>query len=66
MRFEWDDNKARRNLKKHSVSFGEAKTVFAGPLFLIFADDEHSAVESRFVITAMSAEGGVLRKTSKL
>jgi hypothetical protein len=28
MKFEWDDVKAIANLKKHSISFEEAKTVF--------------------------------------
>ncbi|MBE9051149.1 BrnT family toxin [Nostocales cyanobacterium LEGE 11386] len=27
MRFEWNKNKAARNLSKHEVSFEEAKTV---------------------------------------
>ncbi|NDJ16766.1 hypothetical protein GS601_05590 [Myxacorys almedinensis A] len=27
MEFEWDEPKAASNLKKHSVSFKEAKTV---------------------------------------
>ncbi len=26
--FEWDANKARENLRKHKVSFEEAKTIF--------------------------------------
>jgi len=32
MRFEWDPEKARRNLKKHRVSFDEAVTAFYDPL----------------------------------
>ncbi len=28
IRFEWDQNKNRDNIKKHKVSFEEAKTVF--------------------------------------
>ncbi|HVZ71410.1 MAG TPA: BrnT family toxin, partial [Polyangia bacterium] len=32
MRFEWDPEKARRNLAKHGVSFEEAATAFADPL----------------------------------
>ena len=28
LRFDWDDRKAATNLKKHGVSFEEAKTVF--------------------------------------
>jgi len=27
--FSWDENKSKINLKKHGVSFEEAKTVFA-------------------------------------
>jgi uncharacterized protein len=27
--FEWDDRKAAANLKKHEVSFGEARPVFS-------------------------------------
>ncbi|MBN2128772.1 MAG: BrnT family toxin [Sedimentisphaerales bacterium] len=29
--FEWDEEKARTNLKKHRISFDEATTVFADP-----------------------------------
>lgn len=38
MQFEWDEQKAEANLKKHEVSFDEAKTVFDDLLFIIFAD----------------------------
>jgi uncharacterized DUF497 family protein len=30
--FEWDDEKALENLRKHDISFSEASTVFADPL----------------------------------
>jgi uncharacterized protein len=40
--FEWDDEKAASNLRKHGVSFDEASTVFADPLTAIFNDEEHS------------------------
>ena len=42
LRFEWDKNKAVSNLRKHSVSFDEASTVFDDPLALIFDDEDHS------------------------
>jgi Ribonuclease toxin, BrnT, of type II toxin-antitoxin system len=32
LRFEWDPQKAARNLAKHGVSFEEAATVFGDPL----------------------------------
>ena len=35
IRFEWDEEKAALNLKKHKVSFEEAKTVFYDPNALL-------------------------------
>ncbi|MEA5565758.1 BrnT family toxin [Anabaena sp. UHCC 0399] len=42
MEFEWDESKAATNLKKYSVSFEEAKTVFDNVLAVIFDDEAHS------------------------
>jgi len=39
--FEWDSNKANINLRKHSVSFNEAQTVFNDPFAYIFDDEWH-------------------------
>jgi uncharacterized protein len=44
--FEWDDEKAAKNLAKHGVSFEEAETVFADPLDGIAPDPDHSERES--------------------
>ncbi len=41
--FEWDEEKAKINLIKHGVSFGEARTVFGDPLSITIPDPEHSA-----------------------
>jgi uncharacterized DUF497 family protein len=49
MQFEWDEDKARSNLKKHGVSFEEASTVFGDPLALTIPDPLHSEEEDRFV-----------------
>ncbi len=32
MEFEWDDAKDEANIRKHGISFGEAKHVFDGPV----------------------------------
>jgi uncharacterized protein len=40
MRFEWDPNKSRANLRKHSVSFETAT--------LVFADPNHLSIQDRF------------------
>jgi len=42
LKFEWDNNKAAKNLQKHAVSFDEAKTIFNDPLACIFDDEWHS------------------------
>lgn len=60
MRFEWSEKKAEANLKKHGVSFDEAKTVFDDPLFVIFADPDHSFAEKRFIIMGESHENRLL------
>lgn len=39
--FEWDDDKARRNERKHGITFEGASTVFGDPLAVIFDDPEH-------------------------
>ncbi|MBK7956458.1 MAG: BrnT family toxin [Candidatus Accumulibacter sp.] len=46
-KFEWDDQKATSNLKKHGVTFDEAVSVFADALALTFADTDHFETEER-------------------
>ena len=60
MTFEWDDAKAKANIKKHGVSFEEAATVFRDPLYLVFSDPDHSVKESRFLVFGESSEGRLL------
>lgn len=48
--FEWDNNKAKQNLKKHGVSFEEASTVYADPLARTILDPLHLGEEDRFVL----------------
>jgi uncharacterized protein len=54
VRFEWDEDKARANRRRHGVSFEEAKSVFADPLAAIFDDEKHSAGEQREIIIGNS------------
>jgi len=58
--FEWDPGKARRNRRKHRVSFQEAATVFGDPLAVSYADPDHSASEQRFITVGTSSAGRVL------
>ena len=54
--FEWDEDKAVKNLKKHHVSFDDAALVLAddnGEVFHVDEyDPEHSVGEDRYVTTA--------------
>ena len=54
VRFEWDPQKAARNLAKHGVSFEEAATAFGDPLGRIASDPRNSADEERFVLLGLS------------
>jgi uncharacterized DUF497 family protein len=49
MEYEWDQEKAKINLKKHGVSFQEAASVFGDPLALTFNDPDHSIDEQRLL-----------------
>ncbi|MCI0333190.1 MAG: BrnT family toxin [Planctomycetes bacterium] len=60
MEFEWDDQKAARNLTKHGVSFQEAATVFGNPLAMTYYDPDHSQDEDRFLTVGHSSAGGLL------
>ena len=55
MEFEWDENKAQINKKKHGVSFEEAATVFDDADALQIFDPDHSESEDRFILLGMSA-----------
>ena len=60
MNFEWDENKAEANLRKHGVSFDDACSVFLDPLALSGPDPEHSVGESRYISFGMSRVGRIL------
>lgn len=58
--FEWDEDKASRNLAKHGVSFEEASTIFSDPLELTIPDPLHSEDEDRFVSLGESSKQHLL------
>jgi uncharacterized DUF497 family protein len=58
--FEWDEDKSRANLRKHKVSFEEARTVFYDPLSITVADPKHSIGEHRYVDIGRSTKGEIL------
>ena len=60
IRFEWDDSKARQNVRKRGVSFEEAQTVFLDDHAIRFFDPNHSSEEDRFIMLGMSFKLRVL------
>jgi len=57
---EWDEKKAKQNIRKHKVSSEEASTVFADPLSLTIPDPLHSEEEDRSVTMGMCIKGRLL------
>ena len=55
LHFEWDEAKAKANLKKHGVSFEEAKSVFLDDQARMIPDPDHSVGEERFVMLGFSS-----------
>ena len=51
---ECDPEKAKVNLRKHGISFGDAATVFRDPLALTFPDPDHSSGEDREITIGRS------------
>lgn len=61
MKFEWNSAKATANLKKHGVTFEEAKSVFYDDFAVQFYDSENSELEEeRFLMLGLSSESRIL------
>ncbi len=55
LHFEWDARKAAANIRKHGVSFDEAKSVFVDERAKLIDDPDHSEDEDRFVLLGLSS-----------
>ena len=60
LQFEWDDRKEKANIKKHGVSFEEARTVFYDENGIQFFDPDHSGHEDRFVLLGLCFKPRIL------
>ena len=60
IKFEWNESKAAANLKKHQVSFEEAKSIFFDDLGVQFFDEDHSSDEERFLMLGLSSDAKLL------
>ncbi|MCU0508695.1 MAG: BrnT family toxin [Anaerolineae bacterium] len=58
--FEWDRDKASRNIEKHGVSFEEAATVFSDELYITLLDEDHSTDEERYITIGRSKQERLL------
>lgn len=54
LEFTWDKVKAQTNIKKHGVSFEEAKSAFYDESAIVIYDPDHSQQEDRFILLGMS------------
>ena len=52
--FEWDNRKESANVKKHGISFKEARTSFYDESAIQFFDPDHSDEEDRFILLGLS------------
>ncbi len=56
LKFEWDMKKENANIRKHGVSFDEARTVFYDENAIQFFDPDHSEEEDRFILLGISCK----------
>ena len=52
--FKWDKKKEKTNIKKHGVSFDEARTTFYDEHAVFFHDPDRSNDEDRFILLGTS------------
>jgi uncharacterized DUF497 family protein len=61
IKFEWDAAKAASNVRKHGISFEEAKSVFYDEFAIQFYNSENSELEEdRFLMLGISSESRIL------
>jgi hypothetical protein len=60
LNFNWDEEKAKANRKKHRVSFDEAIAIFNDPFSTMIADPDHSIDEQRHIDIGSSDKGQIL------
>lgn len=51
--FQWDENKAKKNIRKHGVYFEDAALVFQDEGRVERRDEKHSQEEDRWITVGM-------------
>ena len=60
MQFEWSDEKNKSNIKKHGISFEEAKEVFLDPLHISKLDYRFNYFEERWITIGATKKNKIL------
>ena len=55
MEFEWDENKNKSNIEKHSIDFNDAKQIFNNPM-IIKKDTRSDYGEKRWIAIGLLIE----------
>lgn len=58
--FEWDEKKAKENIRNHKISFEEAATIFEDPFSITIPNPDHSIGEDRYIDVGCSSQGRLL------
>jgi hypothetical protein len=57
--FEWDEDKAKTNEKKHGIAFERALSVFYDPKRIEFCDESHFECEDRYITIGNASKGTI-------
>jgi uncharacterized DUF497 family protein len=60
MKFEWNTEKEKINIKKRGITFEQASYVFSDPFALSKYDDDHSEDEDRWILIGKSLSESIL------
>jgi len=60
LKFEWNEEKNSLNIKKHHVSFEEAKEVFSDPMHISKLDHKFDYFEERWITIGVTNEHKIL------
>jgi len=58
--FDWNPDKAKKNKRKHKISFDRATTIFRDPNAVSIVDEEHSKDEDRWITMGIDHNGIIL------
>ena len=58
--FDWDVAKDRKNIRKHKITFEEAKTIFHDAYLITYPDEVHSDNEDRYISIGYSTHSRIL------